>query len=183
MVFFSFCAISVKAQYKFPRVDASVMDEAYYPSGAAYGKIPFKVRVIYSRPLKKGRDIFSATGLQPYGKVWRLGANESTEIKFYVPVTVGGKQIPAGSYSMYAIPDKDSWTIIINSVTDRWGINGDGSTTEDPAKDVVRTVVPVKALDAEVEAMAMVFTDRPDGANLVIGWDKTAVELPILFAK
>jgi hypothetical protein len=169
-----------KAQYKFPAVDASVMDVAAYPlNGIVQGK-PLQIKVTYSRPLKKGREIFGGAGtLQPYGQVWRIGANEETEIKFYVPVTIGGKDLPAGTYSLFAIPDKDNWTMIVNSTTDKWGLFYDRDKYAE--KDLVRFQVPVKPLDTVVEALAMTFTPRPDGANLVIGWDKTAVEVPITF--
>jgi hypothetical protein len=135
-----------------------------------------KVRVIYSRPLKKGRQILG--GVEPFGKVWRAGANESTEIEFYTPVKIGGKDIPAGKYSLFAIPEKDSWTVIINGVINRWG-----AFTYDQTKDIARVTVPVKPLDNELEAFSIMFVDAPDGANMIMGWEKTAVEVPIAFAK
>ncbi|MCW3117493.1 MAG: asparagine synthetase, partial [Chitinophagaceae bacterium] len=134
----------------------------------------------YSRPLKKGRDIFSATGLQPYGKVWRIGANESTEIKFYTPVTIGGKQLAAGTYTLFAIPNPDNWTIIINSQLDKWGL----SYNQFKDKDVMRFEVPVKSLDTVQESVAVTYTPlegNANGTNIVIGWDKTAVEIPVIF--
>lgn len=175
----AFCLLSAKAQYRFPAVDASPMDVVYYPLNSASRGTPPQIRVIYSRPSKKGRDIFSATGLQPYGKVWRIGANEETEIRFYVPVTLGGKQIDAGTYSLFAIPGKDNWTIILNGTTDHWGLFYDRDKYSE--KDIVRFQVPVKSLDSELETLAMTFTPMTGGANLVIGWDKTAVEVPITF--
>jgi len=173
--------VNAKAQYKFPALDASVADIVYYPINATHDRKPPQIKIVYSRPLKKGRDIFSETGLQPYGKVWRVGANEETEIKFYVPVTIGGKQLPAGTYGLFAIPGKDTFTIIINSNLDKWGLYYDTDKFAD--KDIVRFQVPVKTLDNVVEAMAITFTPLPDGANMVIGWDKTAVEVPITFNK
>jgi len=180
------CSVSANAQYKFPAVDASVMDVACYPLGAIVQGKPLQIKVTYSRPLKKGRQIFGGTGaLQPYGQAWRIGANEETEIRFYVPVTMGGKQIAAGTYSLFAIPGTDAahtdWTIIVNGTTDKWGLFYDRDKYQD--KDIVRFTVPVKPLDTELEALAMTFTPLPDGANLVIGWDKTAVEVPITFTK
>jgi hypothetical protein len=173
--------MSAKAQYKFPPLDASVMDIAAYPLDGFHSGKPLQVKVIYSRPLKKGREIFGATGLQPYGKIWRVGANEETEIRFYVPVTIGGKQVAPGTYSLFAIPGKDAantdWTIIINSSTDKWGESYD----QFKDKDIVRFSVPVKPLDNVLEAMSITFTPLSNGANMIIGWDKTAVEVPILF--
>ncbi len=173
MIAFCTLLINAKAQYKFPSLDASPADFAYYPLGAASRGLPVKIKISYSRPQKKGREVFGS--LQEYGKVWRAGANESTEIHFFVPVKIGAKQIPAGTYSLFAIPNKDKWTIIINSQIDHWGL------TYDQTKDIYRYDVPVKTLNEALEAYSITFTDIPGGANIVLGWDKTAVEVPILF--
>jgi len=173
-------AVAVQAQeVKFPPLDPSPADLAYFPANATQkaakgGPVLAVVKVTYSRPAKKNREIFGA--LEGFGKVYRLGANESTEIKFFKPVMVGGKKIAAGSYGLFAIPNKDKWTIIISKDTDHWG-----AYTYDESKDVVRVDVPVKMLDAVVENLSMVFTPAADGATLNIGWDKTAVALPIQF--
>ena len=178
-VLFAFFGLAVNAQdVKFANLDKSPLDVVYFPLRATQVKagdntMPV-MKVTYSRPSKNDREIFGA--LIPFGKVDRLGANESTEIKFFKPVTIGKKAIKPGSYSLFAIPNKDSWTLIINSQTDRWG-----AYTYDQAKDVVRVDVPVKQLPSVVEAFSMTFVPQSDGANLVIGWDKTAVELPIQF--
>lgn len=171
--------LAVNAQdVKFANVDSSPLDVVYYPLNAAKVKAGDTsspvVRVLYSRPSKKGRDIFGA--LEPFGKIYRLGANESVEVKFYKPVVIGKKTIPAGSYSLFAIPNKDSWTMIVNKQTDRWG-----AYTYNQAMDVLRVDVPVKTLPAVVEAFSITFTPQADGAHLVIGWDTTSVALPIQF--
>lgn len=169
-----FAAVADAQELKLPAVDASPADVVYYPLNAAKVKddsMP-SVRVIYSRPTRKGRDIFGI--LEQYGKVWRAGANESTEIKFFKKAIIGGKKIKAGSYSLFAIPEKDEWTIIINKQTDRWG-----AFTYDEAKDVVRVKVPVKGIADPIETMSMTFRPGADGASLVIAWDKVWVELPI----
>jgi hypothetical protein len=167
---------SAQAQYKFPAIDVSVADITYYPLKAANTGDPVKIKVLYSRPLKKGREILG--GVEPFGKVWRAGANESTEIQFFTPVTIGGKQIPAGTYSLFAIPEKDKWTVIINGIINRWG-----AFTYDQSKDIVRVTVPIKPLNDTLEAFSITFTNAPNGANLVMGWEKTAVEVPIAFKK
>ncbi|MBC7565853.1 MAG: DUF2911 domain-containing protein, partial [Pedobacter sp.] len=82
--------------------------------------------------------------------------------------------VKAGTYSLFAIPNKDNWTIIINSKINSWG-----AYSYEVAKDVVRTDVPVKTLAASVEALAMIFTKTDNGANLNIGWDTVSVALPI----
>jgi len=95
---------------------------------------------------------------------------------FYKKVNVGGKKIKAGTYSIFAIPNKDLWTIIINSQTDKWGAFSYNAT-----KDVVRVNVPVKSLSKALEYFSITFTPLPTGAVLIAGWDKTQVELPIDF--
>ena len=77
------------------------------------------VTIDYSRPGVKGRTIWGA--LVPYNKVWRAGANEATTINFSTDVTIEGKNLPAGKYGFFTIPNKDSWTLIFNKVADQWG--------------------------------------------------------------
>lgn len=178
MVVLALFAITVNAQeVKFPGLDPSPVDLAYFPANATQtakkgAEAPALIKVTYARPAKKGREVFGA--LIKSGEVYRLGANESTEIKFFKPVVIGGKSIPAGSYGLFAIPNKGNWTIIINKDTDHWG-----AYTYDESKDVARVEVPVKPLGTPVENLAMVFTGTGTDAVLNIGWDTTSVALPI----
>jgi len=169
-----FCLAANAQEVKFPDLDASPADILYYRTAPAKkGEyVAPLIKIIYSRPSVKGREIFGK--LEEYGKVWRLGANESTEIRFFKPAMIGGKNIPAGTYSLFAIPEKDKWVIIINSDTDRWG-----AYTYNESKDIARVTVPVKELPATVEALSMTFTPAASGVNLIIGWDKTSVEVPV----
>src|SRR5882724_3359783 len=131
------------AQTKLPPIDKSPMDMSYCPNGYPVSKIqdkptdPMQARVIYSRPQKNGRTIFG--DLLEYGKVWRLGANEATEIEFYQNVKINNTKIKKGRYTMYCIPYADKWTLIINKETDTWG-----SFKYDMKKDLVRMDVPVQ---------------------------------------
>lgn len=181
LVLFGFAANAQTAPaVKFPAVDASPLDIAYYPSNAAKVKkddptMPI-IKVIYARPAKKGREVFGV--LEQFDKVWRLGANESTEIYFDRTVYVGNAKLKAGRYSLFAIPSKDKWTIIVNKQTDRWG-----AFSYDEAKDVVRTEVPITKLEKVIEAFSIVFTNAPEGANMVMAWDTTQATLPITFKK
>ena len=77
------------------------------------------ITISYSRPGVKGRKIWG--GLVPYDKVWRAGANEATKITFSTDVVIEGKKLPAGAYGFFAIPGKDTWTLIFNKVADQWG--------------------------------------------------------------
>jgi len=166
------------ADVKFAPADPSPADIVYFPLNAAKVKAEDAtkpvIRVIYSRPQKKGREIFGV--LEQFGKVWRFGANESTEIQFFKKVTISGKKIKPGVYSVFAIPNKDTWTIIINSQTDRWG-----AFTYDQGKDIVRLNVPVKTLTKPIEYFSITFTPLTGGATLIAAWDKAQVELPIAF--
>jgi hypothetical protein len=163
---------------KLPPLDSSPMDMAYYPVMYPYtvkvkgdpGQLV--ARVIYSRPQRKGRKIFG--DLEPYGDVYRLGANEATEIEFFRAVTIGGKNIPKGRYTMYAIPEEKKWTIIINRDTDIWG-----AFKYDKNKDVVRTEIAVTTMDTPVEPFTMVFEKAAYGANLIIAWDTVSIYLPV----
>lgn len=174
-----FTSLSSYAQdKKMPPLDASPMDMAYYPVMYPYvvkvkGEPGSLVaRVIYSRPQKKGRKIFGE--LESYGEIYRLGANEATEIEFFRPVTIGGKTISKGRYTMYALLSEQKWTMIINRETDIWG-----AFKYDQRKDVVRTEVPVVKLNTPVEPFTIVFEKADHGANLVVAWDTTSVSLPI----
>jgi len=161
-----------------PAVDKSPMDMCYYPNNYPVLKIQDKVtqpavaRVIYSRPQKNGRLIFGE--LVEYGKVWRLGANEATEIEFFRSVKIGDKKVEKGRYTLYAIPTEDNWTVILNKDNDTWG-----AFKYDEQKDVLRTVVPVQKLNEGVEAMAMTFEKSDSGCNLIIAWDNIKASLPI----
>jgi hypothetical protein len=108
-----------------PPVDKSPMDMSYYPANYPVLKIQDKAtealaaRVVYSRPQKAGRTIYG--GLVKYGEIWRLGANEATEIEFFKPVKIDGKKVAKGRYTLYAIAYESSWTFILNKDTDTWG--------------------------------------------------------------
>ena len=134
---------------------------------------PLTARVIYSRPKKEGRPVFG--GLVEYGKLWRLGANEATEIEFYRPVVIGGKKIPKGRYTLFAIVNEKTWTFIINKETDVWG-----SFKYSQAKDAVRANVPVQSLNEPVEYLAMTFEKQNQAINLVVAWENVKAVLPIL---
>ncbi|HRN72773.1 MAG TPA: DUF2911 domain-containing protein [Ginsengibacter sp.] len=162
-----------------PPVDQSPLDVAYYPSDYPILKIQNKapvnpvMRVIYSRPHVNGRIIFG--GLIDYGDVWRLGANEATEIEFFRDVRIGGKTVKKGRYTLYAIPVQDKWTFIVNRDTDVWG-----AFKYNASRDVVRVTVPV-VKNEPVEDLTMVFTKTNTGADLNVYWDTFKASLPINF--
>ncbi|AYN68868.1 DUF2911 domain-containing protein [Euzebyella marina] len=158
---------------KFSGLDKSPMDMASYPNDY---KISNKtVRVIYSRPQLKGRSLAE---LAPAGKVWRTGANEAAEIQFYTDATFGGKDIKAGIYSLFTVPGNGEWTVILNKNLNQWG-----AYSYEEGADVARVKVPSKADGSSLEEFSIAFEDAEDGANLVMGWDKTRVAVPISFTK
>lgn len=172
--------ICLLAQNNLPAVDKSPMDMSYYPANYPVLKIndkitePLSARVVYSRPQKAGRTIFG--GLVKYGEVWRMGANEATEIEFFKNVRFGGKKINKGRYTLYAIVNETSWTIIINKETDTWG-----SFKYDAKKDVIRKEVSVMKTETVLESLAMAFEKTATGFNLVIAWDNVKASVPFTF--
>lgn len=130
-----------------------------------------KITVVYSRPNMKGRKIFGA--LEPYGKVWRTGANSATLIKFTEDVTVEGKNIPAGEYGLFTIPNKTEWTVILSKTSKTWG-----AYTYSEADDFARfTVKPMKIKQA-LETFTIQFADvKPTSAQLHLMWENTAVAI------
>lgn len=163
---------------KLPEVDKSPMDVSYYPANYPILKIqnkatePLVARILYSRPQKQGRKIFGE--LVEYGKVWRLGANEATEIDFFKDVKIGSRKIVKGRYTLYALVNETTWTIILNKDTDTWG-----AFKYDSKKDVLRTDIPVQKLDDMVENMSMWFEKSESGTNLIFEWEQVKVSLPI----
>lgn len=158
-------------------VDRSPLDVIYFPINYPVLKIQDKVtepllaRLLYSRPQKAGRVVFGE--LIEYGKVWRLGANEATELELFQPVIVNKTRVKKGRYTLYAIPKENSWTIILNKETDTWG-----SFKYDPAKDVVRMELPVSREETPSEYFSAAFEKNGKGLALKMKWDSVAVSLP-----
>ena len=153
---------------------------SYCPNGYPVLKIqdkltdPLIARVIYSRPQKNGRVIFGE--LVEYGKVWRMGANEATEIEFFKTVRINDKKVKKGRYTLYCIPYTDKWTIIINKETDIWG-----SFKYDEKRDLLRVDVPIQKQTESLDAMVMAYDKTITGYNLNIAWDDIRVSLPIVY--
>ncbi len=177
-LFFLMLSLAGAAQGRFPQLDKSPMDMSYYPVNYPLLKIqdkasdPLIARVVYSRPQRNGRDVFGE--LLEYNKVWRLGANEATEIEFFKDVTIGNKMVPKGKYTLYAIPTPDKWTIIVNRETDIWG-----AFKYDSGKDVVRVDLPVQKLSDPLEAFSIIFEKASVGFVLTAAWETASVSLPI----
>ena len=159
-------SVEITAQ-EFKGLDKSPMDMTAFPSSY---KISDKiVKVIYSRPQLKGRDLVK---LAPPEKVWRTGANEAAEITFYKDVVFGGKELKAGTYSLFTIPSADGdWTVIINKAKNLWG-----SYYYNEDHDMVRVSGKVSKSEKTIEAFSMMF-DKD--MTLRMGWGNTIVSVSI----
>lgn len=153
---------NVMAQ-KFAKLDKSPLDISYYRTSR--NATPM-AKVIYSRPQLNGRDL---SQLAPNGKVWRTGANEAAEIKFYQDTQFGGKAVKAGTYSLYTIPGEKEWTVILSNDTDVWG-----AYNYNESNDVLRVTAPVSNGEP-VEAFSIAF----DNNNMHMAWGTVRVAVPV----
>jgi hypothetical protein len=149
---------------------ASPEDTVTYVNGAT------NLSVFYCRPSKKGREIFGK--LVPFGQVWRTGANEATTFTTNKDLTIGGKALPAGKYTLWTIPEKDQWAVIFNKKEYAWGVNFDTKASREPEADVLQIQVPVEVLSVPVEQFTISF-DKQTQLALVLAWDNVKVSVPI----
>lgn len=131
-----------------------------------------EITVNYGSPSVRNRVIWG--GLEPYGEVWRTGANEATSIQFSVDVQVEGKALKAGRYGFFAIPNEDKWTLIFNSVADQWG-----AFDYDAAKDVLRVDVIPQSKGENAEQLDY----QIEGNAVILRWEKLAVPFTIAAAQ
>jgi Protein of unknown function (DUF2911) len=163
------CITSAQAQFK----NGSQATELNLPRISQHGVTTqtigiSTVSIDYSRPLAGTREVWGKT--VPYGKVWRSGANENTTITFSDDVTIEGKPLPAGTYGLHMIPDKDQWTIIFSKNSTSWG-----SFSYDEKEDSLRVTVK-PATDQAFDTLTYTFDDvKPDSALATLRWEKLAV--------
>ena len=152
-------------------------DKSQRPSPPATAKYELaggkSITVDYSSPRVKGRKVFE-TNVAPYGQVWRTGANEATTFVTTADLMVGGKHVPAGSYTLFTIPDKDKWTLIISKKTGEWGTNYPG-----PENDLARIEMKASALPAAAENFTIAFDKTSAGCTLRIDWETTRASVEI----
>ncbi|NJC27719.1 DUF2911 domain-containing protein [Neolewinella antarctica] len=176
-------AFTLSAQ-DFAELDKSPLDAVYYPARAAFRSfaktdsaavaLEPKIRVLYSRPYKKDREVWGGD-LAPYGDAYRLGANETAEIQFLVPVKIGDQVLPAGRYSFGAIPTADEWEVFFSLDLDGWGVYA-----YKPEHNVATTTVPTQTMADSMENFSITMFEADSGmVHLKMGWDKTFVEVPI----
>ena len=163
-------------------MDVSPMDMAHYPRTSAFNnymqddqKQDPMIKVLYCRPIMKDRVIFGR--LVPYGSLWRLGANEATEVTFMQPVEIGGKFVKAGTYIVNATIHPDHW--MVNFSTE---LGVAGTANLDPNKIVASAMAKVKNLDSERESFTIGFQKvNEDKVYMIFEWERTRAFLPIGF--
>lgn len=132
------------------------------------------LKITYGRPHKRDRDIFG--DLVPYGEVWRTGANEATELTTTKRIKLAGNELKAGTYTIFTIPEKDKWTIILNTELGQWGAYNYRKDF-----DQMRFTVPVEKTEVVYEPFTIEFEQKEESANLIMMWDQTRVTIPIDF--
>jgi DUF2911 family protein len=130
------------------------------------------ITVDYSSPRAKGRKIFG--GLVPYGEVWRAGANEATTFVTTADLMVGGTHVPAGNYTLFTIPNKDKWILIISKKTGEWGIPYPGQT-----QDFARLDMKASSISSPVENFTIAFDKATSGCTLRMEWETTQATVDI----
>ena len=156
-------------------VAAAQQDKSKRPSPPAQAKLDLggkSVTIDYSSPRAKGRKIYG--DLVPFGQVWRTGANEATSFVTAVDLNVGGATVPAGNYTLFTIPNKDKWTLIISKKTGQWGTDYPGQSN-----DLARVDMKVSALPSPAENFTISLEKAGTGANLSIDWETTRASVAI----
>ena len=170
IIFILTCGLYLQGQ-NFRGIDKSPLDMVNFPASS---QVQDKfVRILYSRPQLKNRVLKS---LIPNGKLWRTGANESTEITFFKDVIINSKKVPSGRYTLYTIPNDTEWTLIINKKVNTWG-----AYAYDSSQDLLRVKVPVEYSDENLEAFSITINGKGSSAFLHLGWDNLRVSLPMIF--
>jgi Protein of unknown function (DUF2911) len=130
------------------------------------------VTIDYGSPRTKGRKIYGA--LVPFGQVWRTGANEATTLVTPVDLSIAGTTVAAGSYTIFTVPNKDKWALIISKKTGEWGTDYPGQ-----ANDLARIDMKVSALPSLVENFTISFEKAGNGANLNLDWETTRASVTV----
>jgi hypothetical protein len=168
------CAICTMATF------ALAQDTSKKPSPPANAQCKFSdgktVTIDYSSPRAKGRKIYG--GLVPYGEVWRTGANDATTFVPTADVTVGREDVPAGSYTIFTVPNQDKWSLIVNKKTGEWGIpykwQGD---------ELLRTDMSVSKTPSMVEDFTISFDQKGDTCTLNMDWENTRASVDVMEKK
>jgi len=155
---------------------ASCQDKSQRPSPPEQAKCELgggkTLTVDYSSPRAKGRKIMG--DLVPYGKVWRAGANEATTFVTDTDLNVGGTSVPAGHYTIFTVPDQNSWTLVISKKTGEWGTAYPG-----PSEDLARIDMKAGKTPSFVENFTIAFDKSGNGCTLRMDWENTRASVQI----
>lgn len=141
-----------------------------------YKKAEYDLEVFYNRPYKKGREIFGS--LEPYGQVWRTGANEATTFETKTDLTIGGSSLKAGKYTLWTIPEQKSWKVIFNDKQYDWGVGRNGASRE-AEYDALSVDVPVETTPNIIEQFTIAFEDKQGSPVLTLSWDQTKISVAL----
>jgi Protein of unknown function (DUF2911) len=151
-------------------------DKSKRPSPPASAECKFSdgkmVKIDYSSPRAKGRKVFG--GLVPYGAVWRTGANEATTFVADTNVNVGGKDVPAGSYTIFTVPKEDGWTLVISKKTGEWGTDYPGEK-----EDLARVPMTAGKTSGPVENFTIGFEQGGKKCSLHMEWENTRAKVEV----
>jgi hypothetical protein len=151
-------------------ISSAQQDKSQRPSPPAQAQCKFSdgktITVDYSSPRAKGRKIFG--GLVPYGEVWRTGANDATTLVTNATLTAEGKDVPAGSYTIFTIPAQDKWTLIVNKHTGEWGI-----PYKYQSEELARVPMQASSTSSPVENFTIAFNQGGSNCTLQISWENT----------
>jgi len=132
------------------------------------------IKVCYSRPSARGREIVG--DLVPFGQPWRLGANEATTLHLTGPMMIGDVSIGPGSYTLYVVPDREHWQVVVNEAVERWGVP---INEEIRQADVGVAHGMVETLDQPVEMLTLRLQRSGNALDLLIEWERTRVRVPV----
>ena len=163
-------AIAVLFVFSMTFISSAQQDKNQRPSPSAQAQCKFSdgktITTDYSSPRAKGRKIFG--GLVPYGEVWRTGANDATTFVTTANLTVEGKDVPAGSYTIFTVPAQDKWTLIINKKTGEWGIPYKYQSDE-----LARVPMQASSTSGPVENFTINYGQNGGSCTLQMSWENT----------
>lgn len=166
LLFFSGIFLKQAKAQDFKGLDKSPMDLASYPDN--YRISDKVIKIVYSRPQLKGRSL---ANLAKFGKKWRTGANEATEITFFKDVNFGGTPVKSGTYTMYTIPGETNWTVVLSSQLNVWGVY-----FHKDENDVAKVTIPVKKSEEIIDIFSIVI-DKD--MTIHMGWGDVILSIPV----
>jgi hypothetical protein len=163
LVFLAVCSLSFAQQDKSKRPSPPAQAQCKFSDGKT-------ITVDYSSPRMKGRKIFG--DLVPYGEVWRTGANEATTFVTTGNLSAGGKDVPAGSYTIFTLPAQDNWTLIVNKHTGEWGV-----PYKYESEELAKVQMSVSKTSAPVENFTIGFDQGGGTCTIKLSWESTQASL------